>query len=320
MQLVNDSPFEAIFQMADLLEPSLPAVVIVKSTFDLSPGGALSPSREPMPFVLDRLETPFGEIHGELFFKKEGADICVLGTVRRREPVLQTTVRLAVGDRQHVLSVTGDRVWVPRNRMDDLVPSRPNPFTEMPLSYHYAFGGAVVYNGAPTGWADNPIGMGYYLEPKQAEGNKLPNIEDPTAPARRWDDRPKVAGWAPYPMYWGLRAIPNVQVDPERYSVEQVRPGVFNHAHPDLVLDQIVPGTGVRIQGLGEQPIEFRIPKPPAHVAVTIGARTFDVAAPIDGVFVWADASKLVVTQRARFEYTFVHEEIRRAVVTPSRS
>lgn len=46
--------------------------MIIKATFDLGADGQLRPAADPFPFVLDQLKTPFGEFHGELFFKKRG--------------------------------------------------------------------------------------------------------------------------------------------------------------------------------------------------------------------------------------------------------
>jgi hypothetical protein len=317
----NDTPFHAIGQVADLLEPPLAAVVVVKATFDLADDGTLRPSEHAMPLVPDILQTPFGEIHGELYFKKRGLDLCVLGTVRRSEPVTTARVRLSVGSAFcHELVVSGDRYWLPSAWRSGLKPSSPRTFTEMPLGYGRAFGGAAEFNGLGAPYPDNPLGLGYYLKAEQAEGSRLPNIEDATEPPLlRWDERPKVAGWGPYPSYWGLRATANVEVDPENYVVTRVDPGIFNHAHPDLVLDPLPPGTPIRIEGLHEAPISLRVPRAPAEVTVTIGERTHQVTAPIDGIFIWADAAKVVITQRARFSYEFRAGEIRRAAVTMRR-
>jgi hypothetical protein len=46
-------------------------------------------------------------------------------------------------------------------------------------------------------------------------------------------------------------------------------------------------------------------------VRVVIGNEARAVEAPIDGLFLWADERKLVVTQRARFRYTRRPEELR---------
>lgn len=317
MLLVNETPFHVIHQVADLLDVRLAAVVIVKSTFDLCGGDRLLSSAEQVPLVADIAETPFGVFHGEHYFKKRGADLCVLGSVRRQEPVTSAHVRLRVGPSwAQELLVVGDRVWLPGASPGELRAGPPRPFTQLPLGYEYAYGGAAEYNGEAAPYPENPVGRGFYHEAAQAEGKPLPNIEGAAGPpVRTWADRPPVAGWGPYPSYWGLRAATCVEVDRERSVVTRIDPGVNNHAHPDLVFDALPPRCPIRIEGLHDAPIAFTMPEPPAAVEIVLGGVSGPVPAPIDGVFVWADAGKVVFTQRARFDYEFRPEEVRRVAV-----
>src|SRR5690606_27410150 len=155
---------------------------------------------------------------------------------------------------------------------------------------------------------------------EQATKGRLPNIEAAAGPLmRQWDDRPTVAGWGPYPSHWRLRAAEHVAVDPERYTVERVDPGIFNHAHPHLVFDELPAGTRISVEGLHERPIRLTVPEPPARIEVRIGEHVRPVPAPVDGLFLWIDAGKVVITQRARFGYVFQPEQVRRATVTMQR-
>ncbi len=318
MELDNQTSWRAILQVANLGEDPLAAVVISKATYDLLPDGALVPAAEPLPILPDLLSTPFGEFHGEFFFRKQGADVCVLGTVRRARPVKEAAVKLQVGPFHHALTVLGDRVWrATGDRKRPLAPSAPQAFTEMALSYARAFGGTADYEGQAAPWPDNPAGRGYYLTVDQARDQPLPNIESTAAPPiARWDDRPRVAGWGPYPMYWGLRASTAVQVDEKKMSVKHVSPAVFNNAHPDLVIDDVQPGDPVRIEGLSETPLALAIPRKRLRVDVTANDRTFVAPSRIDGVHIWADSHKVVVTHRANFAYLFSREDHRYAVAT----
>jgi hypothetical protein len=316
MELDNASPFDAIVQVADLAQEELRAAVIIKSTFNLGPEGQLLPCDDSMPLVRDYLDCPFGVFHGELFFKKVGVDVCVLGTVRRSEPVPHARMRLNVGEHRHELLVSGDRAWIPSSTRKGLEPSRPVPFTEMPLSYHRTYGGTAEYNGEQAPYPENPHGVGYYLEEDEARGKRLPNVEPLSGPfVQRWSDRGVVAGWGPYPMFWALRAQKNVTVDEEKLVVQDVSPGLFNHGHPALVFASVETGTPVLIDGLHPHRISLLAPAPPARVEARIGRETRDVPAPVDGIFVWADAGKVVITQRARFGYVYHPEEIRRVTV-----
>jgi hypothetical protein len=171
----------------------------------------------------------------------------------------------------------------------------------------------------PAALPENPVGTGFYLTPQQAERNRLPNIE----PARgrriqEWSDRGAIAGWGPYPMYWSLRGQSSVDIDDDSKMVAKIHPRLFNHAHPNLVLEALVPGQPIVIEGLTERPLRLRVPEPPAWCELQLGARSTPVPAPIDGVFVWLDAKKVVVTQRARFGYEMRPKELRQVAVRPT--
>ena len=70
------------------------------------------------------------------------------------------------------------------------------------------------------------------------------------------------------------------------------------------------------IEGLGETALRFNLPMDRVEVTVKVGPASFEVAGRLDGVFVWADASKVVITQRARFRYPIRPREIRSATVS----
>lgn len=314
MQLDNQTRWQAMAQIADLGEPTTPAVVICKATYDVRPDGSLTPAADQMPISPDMIETPFGNLHGELFFKKKGADVCVLGTVRRRAPVREAVLTLTVGDFSHRLTVSGDRVWMPTGeRRQPLAPSRPQPFTEMPLGYHRAFGGTADYEGYPSLWTDNPTGRGYYLTAEQAQDHPLPNIEQSDGQRiRSWDDRPRTSGWGPYPMNWGLRTSTAVAVDDKKMAVARVDPSLFNNAHPDLVVPNLLPGAAIQIDGLREERLVFALPRSLLQLQIDVGGQSSETVGRIDGAFLWADAGKLVVTHRAIFSYEFRPREVRR--------
>ena len=98
-------------------------------------------------------------------------------------------VTLSVGEWAKGLQVTGHRAW--SDRKLGAVMSAPIPFREMPLGYHYSFGG--------EGYDANPVGKG-------VNGIELPNIEDPRQRVRAPSDRPKLpAGFGPINPEWPQR-------------------------------------------------------------------------------------------------------------------
>jgi len=316
VDLVNRTGAAAFLYPVNLLEPELRAAVVVKKTYALGSDGRLSQASDPMPLVADQLVTDYGVFHGELFFRKRGADVCLLGTARFQRAVTVARVRLEIGTWGCELDLVGDRVWSQSRRGGDPIPSAPAPFTEMPISYARAFGGVAEVNGEDVPWPDNPTGRGYYESADEAVGKPLPNIQPAGSPEPRWSDRPRVAGWGPYPMYWGLRSAAAVKYDQRTGQLLEVTPELFNHAHPDLILPELEAGAPVRISGMGGPPIQLAIPRERPRVSVQIGAARLAVLGELDGLFIWTDAARVVVTWRARFRYAVRPEEIRRAELT----
>ena len=316
MDLVNRTGAVAFLYPVNLLEPEQRAAVVVKKTYALGSDGSLSQAGDPMPLVTDQLVTDFGVFHGEVFFRKRGADVCVLGTARFQRAVSMARVRLEIGTWGYELDLVGDRIWTQSRRGEDPTPSAPAPFTEMPISYTRAFGGVAEVNGEEVPWPDNPTGRGYYETAEEAIGKPLPNVQPIGAPQPRWNDRPRVAGWGPYPMYWGLRSAAAVKYDPRTGEVLEVTPELFNHAHPDLILPELEAGAPVRVSGMGGAPIELAVPRERPHVSVQVGAERAAVLGELDGLFIWTDAARVVFTWRARFHYAVRPEEIRRAELT----
>jgi hypothetical protein len=316
MRLSNSTGAVAHLHTVDLFEPELRAAVIIKKTYAVAPDGQLRAADDPLPLVADQQVTDYGHFHGEVFFRKRGVDVCVLGTARLAWPAKRARVRLEIGAWHHELRLTGDRFWA-RDRGGAVVPTAAEPFQEMVVSYSRAFGGVAQAKGEDIAWPDNPIGRGYYESPDEAVGKPLPNIESVIQAADvRWDARVPVAGWGPYPMYWGLRASRAVQTDRKTGEILDISPELFNHAHPDLIVDRVDPGTPVRVIGMRPDPITIVLPRERPHVAVHVGSVVSEAVGEIDGVFMWLDADRLVITWRARFRYPVRHEEIRRASLT----
>lgn len=91
-------------------------------------------------------------------------------------PVVACEARVRVGAVDKTVRVIGDRRWDAHG-----VASAPAPFTEMPLRYAHAFGGA--------GFPLNPYGKGFSNDAMAPlEGRALPNLEDRRYPLRSPDD------------------------------------------------------------------------------------------------------------------------------------
>ena len=137
-------------------------------------------------------------------------------------------VGVRLGTWQKVFDVVGDRVWVPR--VATPVPSPPQPFVSMPVTYDLAFGGVDETDpDHASAYMRNPIGRGYGAarSAKRLMGQSLANTEDPRDPVLRPWGRytpmsfgPVGRGWQPrlalagtYDQAWLDRVFPFLPAD-----------------------------------------------------------------------------------------------------------
>jgi uncharacterized protein YjbI with pentapeptide repeats len=113
------------------------------------------------------------KVHGELL---------VSGSARSAAPVTELGVQVALGAVKKTLHVFGERFWSGGR------PSKPTPFTEIPITWERALGGPKD--------ANNYAGRGE--EPDETVGAVLlPNVELPDRLIGSPNDRPPPAGFGP---------------------------------------------------------------------------------------------------------------------------
>lgn len=123
--------------------------------------------------------TPEFLVHGYAYPPQGSASACA--------------VRAEVGSTDKTLLVYGARYW------KDGKPSAPATFSEMPLNWNRAYGGADIL--------ENPLGFGSSKSIQHGlEEFWLPNIEDPHHPLERPHQRVKPIGFGPIDPMWPQRA------------------------------------------------------------------------------------------------------------------
>jgi hypothetical protein len=307
MKLDNRTPFTARLVRV-VLEREVHATLVVKATFERGEGGRLVPAGQQVPFFDAPRETPFGVFHGEQFARKDGVDLCVIGTVRPGSTVREARVALACEPLRHELVVFGDRKWVAHG--SGLAPSEPEPFDAMPLAYARAFGGTTQHDDETFVYAANPVGRGYYMSQEGAMGQPLPNVEAVADPrVREWTDRPVPAGWAPYPFYWGMRAREGIEApagaEAKDGRLPRLKPRLNNNAHSALILPRVDPASVVRIRGMRAGEIALELPRIRPIAEVAVGEQSTEAEAKLDGIYVWADVERVTLTLRAQFKYLY---------------
>jgi hypothetical protein len=98
-------------------------------------------------------------------------------------PASAVEVSLRVGSMRKSFSVFGDRRW------NDIMlsTSYPEPFTQMPISYDHAYGGADYNEDQPdkvSTYPENPVGVGYHPIRRRFDllGKRLPNTAEGSNP------------------------------------------------------------------------------------------------------------------------------------------
>lgn len=183
-------------------------LVAVKASFDILPDGSTAVAKEQPPVL--RLPEHHGEpgqssivYDADLVLTKKTTDIVVVG--RAHAPggraVSQLDCGFQVGPVRKLLRVFGDRSW------GALGPTRPEPFVTMPLVWERAYGGVDRKSDAPEKDWDwrNPVGTGFAVSSRNAQGLALPNIEDPKQLIGAWNDRPAPAGFGVVASHWQPR-------------------------------------------------------------------------------------------------------------------
>ncbi len=187
--------------------PGHSLTVFVKGTFLLVNGDTVAIAEEQEFGSGDQFydddEDELGEIRYEAdaAYFKPNADIMLVGKCHTpdEQPMTECPVTLRVGDLARQIIVNGDRFWqrrgIGRARMTE-----PIPFTEMPLTWYNAYGGAKHKL--------NPVGEGAGVLKDEDTGDKLrpvPNLEDPASPIQKAGDKPEPACFAPVRRTWKLR-------------------------------------------------------------------------------------------------------------------
>jgi hypothetical protein len=230
-------------------------LVVVKGTFAFPTHGEPPQlAAEQVPLV--EADTFTGEpglsatvYESDYALRKPRCDVILLGSAHAPEgrPTDRVRVGLRVGSMQKFIDVVGDRTW--ESGVFGVRPSKPKPFTTMPITYDRAFGG--VDDSKPEDvapYSPNPVGVGFHKnrKPEEIAGLPVPNLEEPgrpiTAPTgdhkpmsfgcigRSWPSRIGFAGT--YDEHWMENVFPFLPKDfDERYYQAAPSEQQIDHPH-----------------------------------------------------------------------------------------
>lgn len=317
MKLFNETRFPAELMRSVLDEERLTASAIMRVTYVLE-GTRLRPADEQIYIVSTApWDAPNGPFEQDQVWKRGGVDLFVWGNAYAPggRPTIAMTVSVLVGEGfRRDVRVFGPRTW--ERSGSKLVPRTPQPIAGLPLTLAYAYGGKSSWDGLEVPWPDNPEGMGFYVQEKQAEGQPLPMLEDPAALMQRWDDHPLPAGFGMCALGSGPR-LKSAVVLGDDGRVKEITPRMFNCAHPAMVAPQVEPGTRMTLVGVTPSGrLDFDLPARLPQAQLRLGDALHERPLEIDQVGVDVEAGTVFVSYRFPFRYRFVPEQQRSLTLT----
>ncbi len=329
MKFVNETPLPAAMVPNGEEDDRITTLFLCAITYRIAPGKLeVVPGRRPL--VLDSRS----KVPNDAMFSKEAVGVCATGFVypRKGDRAREATASLRVGSSEMNIVVFGTRIWQ-RGALGGLVPSSPIPFERVPMSWESAYGGVTTEPAAvvemdgeeafvpehEAGYPLNFDGKGFYTDEARAVDQPLPQLEDPAALVRRWDDRPEPVCLAPYPLWGGMRA--KYMMKGQELDMTGVRK-LGSRAAPRTTFDAIAAGTEIVLSGMlpGGAVLSFGVPRTPVVVSMSVGSRIETIVPRLDAVDIDAEDREVRFVYRAKVTYGLVQFEERRAVLSPSEA
>jgi hypothetical protein len=226
-----------------------------------------------------------------------------------RAGTTEMSVGLKVGPLRKEALVFGDRGWF--KSLGQVSASKPRPFEKIPLRWERAFGGWDRSHADPDRHAceaRNPVGRGMRPSKNFEEGLRLPNLEDPQQPLRKFGEVSPPAGfgfvsphWQPraglagtYDERWQKERAPLLPKDFDRRHLNAAAPGLVAPGY--LRGDEAVVAAGVSAQGAWR----FQLPAvPPPVVRLVLRDGTeLDLETNLDTVIIESDERRVLLLWR----------------------
>lgn len=313
MQLHNETPFPAKLFRMTIDDDRLAASVALRVTYEWANGKFVPAEAQDWVVSAAPWETPYGVMPGDELFYRDGVDVFILAAARPPQGhtahVLDVQARL--GDWSYTVRVFGDRVW--QRAMGGPVPGPPAPISKIPLGLENAFGGGMTWDGLTIPYGQNPRGKGFYADAEGAIGRPLPNIEDPAAPIKNWDDRPEPVGIGICPPDFAGRML--AMMDPETKGLN-FSARFYNAAFPAMIAPRAAPGDTFSVRGISAAP-EFRVTLPMAQFQVTLrfDDEVIERVLPIDQVGLEYERGRLFISYRYPFRYVMYKRQQRSCIL-----
>jgi hypothetical protein len=323
MDLVNTTRLPAaVFRTCTANIDNMEAVFVVRVTYDWA-----MDAKEPTLTVAEEqkhpvhagpLETPYGNLMGDMAIATGGTDVMVHAICRPGAKIdrAQVSVEAGSADRPALRSgimVFGTRRWKKEGKSFSI--TKPEAFDEMPLDLTHAFGGKDTWDLLEVAHPGNPIGKGYNHTDENTDGRELPNVEDPKALIEKWTDQPDPAGIGPAPLLYPGRTKGNLKHRPDG-TITHISPRIYNSAFADLIYPGwMEPGQRVTVTGVRPKTLGVVLPKERPIARVEFNDKRTEEAMDISQVLLDVEARQVIMTYRWPFRYKFIPTQKRLAAV-----
>jgi hypothetical protein len=318
MEVLHDTPFEALVEDVLDCDGSFARVVVLKATFEVAGKRVIvAPEQDPIHQVDQWLGEPGQSsalFESDLAYFKPSSDIVFVGSVHApRGATSSFPVSIAVGKLRKTAVVFGDRHWE-SSPVFGVQKSPSRSVSEVPICWERSFGGWDRSEANPLKQhmeRRNPIGTGFHVtgSPKTLDGLALPNFENPGEPIQSWKTKPAPRGFGFVGRSWLPRVTYAGTYDEQwRKTRMPVPPRDFNYRFfngaPE---DQVYPGYlrgGELVRAVNFSPAGEDVFELPS-LRVRFSGRSSGKPATVEGVLDTAvfalDRRRFNLTWRAKF-------------------
>ena len=317
MEFINRTSFPSLVHRTAIGDDLIAMSVMCRLTYDVNKGEATISENQEWELYQDFWESDYGPMDKDDVYCRGGVDIMVFGSAKapKGSAVTHSEVVISLNNKElHKVKVYGERVW--NSFLGVLSKSSPEPFEEIELSLHNAFGGVSNWDGIEIPYPSNPYGKGYYPNKEAAIGNPLPNIEHADNLISKWKEWQEPSGVASLPIM-PLKAKQNLILNEEKTGIERLDDKFFNSAFPELIVDEIKAGDIIRVDGVtGGEAFNITVPKTTLEIDILLGETKVNRKMTIDQVGVVPDKNQVFISYRFPFRYIVKPQEKRETILS----
>lgn len=318
MDFINETPFPSLIHRTTLGGEKIAMSVMIRITYDVHDGIAKISNHKQWEVHNDYWTSEeYGPMDKDEVYARGGVDIMAFGSAKATNGMVtkKSEVSIVLNDKTlHRIKIYGDRYW--KNSLGFLTPTNPEPFTEIPLTLYNCYGGEANWDGIKIPYHSNPYGKGYYIEKKDAIGKPLPNIESYEKSINSWKDNSAPVGVSSFPILQ-MKALNNIVLNKKGKNIERLKDTFFNSAYPELIVEDVVPGDVLTINGMTKSiPFVVTIPKTILQIDVKLGSNNHTEQLGIDQVGMVPDKNQIFISYRFPFKYTFQPLEKRESKIS----